>query len=393
MLYFRQMHFRSFILTPLLLLILSAGANAQVRSIEAGALAGNMLDIYPNMPDHNTQVGGFASLRWGDKSSYRSFYGAPESGIQLSYHNLGNNAVLGYAIGAQYQVTFDQYHTKRLRTFQRFNVGGIYVTKPYDFIDNPDNNVFGSPLSALLSISAGVKYKFRNNALALQASYWHSSNAHTALPNIGMNVPMIMLSLEKFFYIEDINSIEDQESFKLNPRFGLMIYGALGMNEAGGTVRPTNGSTYNKNLFALGGTYRFRTIHRVSLSVEGYYDEAYRLWNETMEWSDGNGILESSAVMLMVGHEFIYGRFGWIVNAGVNLYNPTLDKIINEVEQRSFSSVSKRYVPGRFALRYYFNLPENSLAGTFIQLGVKSNLGQADFMEIGVGCLISKKQG
>jgi hypothetical protein len=112
-----------------------------------------------------------------------------------------------------------------------------------------------------------------------------------------------------------------------------------------------------------------------------------------MEWSDGNGILESSAVMLMVGHEFIYGRFGWIVNAGVNLYNPTLDRIINEVEQRSFSSVSKRYVPGRFAVRYYFNLPENSMAGTFIQLGVKSNLGQADFMEIGVGCLISKKQG
>tara|TARA_B110000046_G_C12878889_1_gene349258 strand:- start:411 stop:566 length:156 start_codon:yes stop_codon:yes gene_type:complete len=40
-----------------------------------------------------------------------------------------------------------------------------------------------------------------------------------------------------------------------------------------------------------------------------------------------------------------------------------------------------------------FHLPGNSLAGTFIQLGVKSNLGQVDFMEIGVGCLISKKQG
>ena len=71
-----------------------------------------------------------------------------------------------------------------------------------------------------------------------------------ALLNVGMNVPMMMLSLEKFFCMGDITRIEDQEPFKIDPRFGLIIYGAIGLNEAGGKVRPTNGITYNKNLFA-----------------------------------------------------------------------------------------------------------------------------------------------
>jgi hypothetical protein len=377
-----------------LLLLLHTGQSQSIWSgIEIGGLAGNMLDIYPSMPPHSIHRGAFMSLRWGGKSAYRELYNNVESGIQASFHDLGNPSVLGYGIGLQYQATFNQYITRRIRSFQRFNVGGIYVTEPYDYLNNTANNVFSSDVSALLSVSAGLRYKFRQNAIALQASYWHSSNAHTVLPNVGMNVPMLMLSLEKFFYKEDIYVLEEKEPFKIDNRIGLLLYGVLGFNEAGGTVRPTNGNTYRKQLASIGATYRFRTIHRVSLSLEGYHDDAYALWNNAMEWTESKDYFASTALMLMMGHEFIFGHFGWIINGGVNLYNPTLDRIINEVEQRNFSSISKRYVPGRFAVRYYFNKSENNLGAAFVQLGVKSNLGQADFMEIGIGCLISKKQG
>ncbi len=387
------MYSRLTVIIVLLLLMNKGQAQSNFSGVEVGGLAGQMLDIYPNMPQHDLQRGGFMSLRCGGKSPYRELYNNVESGIQASFHDLGNPSVLGYGIGIQYQATFNQYITRRIRSFQRFNVGGIYVTKPYDYLNNQSNNVFGSDVSALLSVSAGVRYKFRQNAIALQASYWHSSNAHTVLPNVGMNVPMVMLSIEKFFHIEDIYIMEEKEPFSIDSRFGLMLYGAMGFNEAGGTVRPTNGNTYRKQLAGIGATYRFRTIHRVSLSLEGYHDDAYALWNNSMEWANSKDNLASSALMLILGHEFIFGHFGWIVNAGVNLYNPTLDRIVNEVEQRNFSSLSKRYVPGRFAVRYYFNKSEKHLGAAFVQLGVKSNLGQADFMEIGIGCLISKKQG
>lgn len=377
----------------LLFLLLAAHLQAQVKSLEMGSMAGNMLDIYPDMPSHRLQRGAFVSLRWNGKSEYRTLYSNVESGIQASVHDLGNQTVLGYGLGLQYQAAFNQYISSRIQSFQRINVGGIFVTQPYHYLTNPSNNVFGSNVSALLSVSAGMRYIFKQNALALQASYWHSSNAHTVLPNIGMNVPMLMLSFERNFFTDDVSQSNEKEPLRIDPRIGLILYGALGVNEAGGTVRPTNGNSYTKQLAGIGVSYRFKTIHRVSLSLEGYHDKAYELWNNAMEWTDPNNKLQSSALMLLLGHEFIFGHFGWIINGGINLYNPTLNRIINEAEQRNFSSVSKRYVPGKFAVRYYINKSENHSGAAFIQLGVKSNLGQADFMEIGFGCLISKKQG
>jgi hypothetical protein len=356
-------------------------------------MAGNMLDIYPNIPKHRTQQSAFLNLRWGKTNPYRELYGNPEHGIILSFHELGNRRVFGQAVGLQYQVSFNQYLSRRWRTFQRINYGGLWVNRPYHFIDNPENIVFGSPFSSMITVSAGVRYKVHQHAVALQASYWHSSNAHTVLPNVGMNTPMLMLSFERFFYIEDIYIIDtNHRRFQLAPQFGLQLYGALGLNEAGGTIRPTNGAKYNKYLLSLGGSYRYKTIHRVSLTLDAYYDEAYALWNETMQWSSDRPVLGASAVMLLLGHEFIYDRFGLVIQGGVNVYNPTLGQLIGKVESPSTSNRIKRYVPGRFALRYYVNKDEHNDGSLFIQIAVKSNMGQADFMEIGIGSIISRRQ-
>lgn len=366
---------------------------AQLSAIEVGAMTGNMLDIYPGMPTHRLQKSAFGVIRWGMQSPYRALYENPEHGVIASFHDLGNPSVLGYGIGLQYQVSFNQYLSKRWETFERINVGGIIVTQPYHYIDNPANIVFGSYGSALISASAGVRYKFRQKAITIQASYWHSSNAHTSLPNVGMNTPMLMLGFERFFWIEDAYVFDSTHaSFQLSPQWGIIARVGLGRNEAGGTVRPTNGSKYHKQLLALGAGYRFKTIHRLSFTLEAYHDETYALWNETMQWSQNRRFLGASVLMFMVGHEFIYGHFGLVIQAGVNLYNPTLGKLIGEVERPTFSNQLKRYVPGRFALRYYVNKDENSLGSIFLQAAVKSNMGQADFLELGVGTIISGRQ-
>ncbi|MEQ9187346.1 MAG: acyloxyacyl hydrolase [Cryomorphaceae bacterium] len=368
-------------------------ASAQLSAVEIGVMAGNMLDIYPGMPSHRTQKSAFGAVRWGKQSPYRELYGNPEHGVLASFHDLGNTSILGYGIGLQYQVSFNQYITKRWRTFERINVGGIVVTKPYHFIDNPQNLVFGSYGSALITATAGVRYKFRQNAITAQASYWHSSNAHTTLPNVGMNTPMLMLGFEHFFWIEDVFVIDTtHKSFTLPAQWGIIARLGLGRNEAGGTVRPTNGSKYHKQLLAVGASYRYKTIHRLSFNIEAYHDETYALWNETMQWSQNSRFLGASALMFMVGHEFIYGHFGMVIQAGVNVYNPTLGRLIGEVERPTFSNQLKRYVPGRFALRYYVNKDENSLGSVFLQAAVKSNMGQADFLELGLGTIISGRQ-
>ena len=359
----------------------------QFGSLELGAMAGNMLDIYPGMPTHNMQKGMFATIRKQDFNAYSSHYGNPYSGVMLSFHDLGNKQVLGHAVGLQYQFSMEQSLGQHWRSFERINIGGIWVSKPYHFIHNPGNIVFGSSLSALITASAGLSFIANPFAFSTHISYWHSSNGHTVLPNVGMNTPMLMASVEYRLsdrYRKEIPTLE------LPTQFAWIIYGALGFNEAGGTVRPTNGSTYKKQLFATGATWRLRTIHRLSLTAEMYHDETYRLWNTTMQWNTTSPRLASSAVMLMAGHEFIYGRFSLLIQAGLNIYNPTLHRLIGEVEQETVSNRLKSHIPGRFALRYYINKPEYNAGSAFVQAAVKSNMGQADFFELGIGLLISK---
>jgi hypothetical protein len=368
-------------------------SQGQWSAMEVGAMAGNMLNIYPNMPAHATQRAGFAAFRFGGRSPYRELYRYPEHGFIASFHDFGNTQQLGYGYGLQYQVSFNQYLSKRIRTFERLNIGGIYVTRPYHFIDNPGNNVFGTPFTALISASAGVRYKTARHAIALQASYWHSSNAHTALPNVGMNTPMLMLSIERFFYIEDVYVIDTtHKPMQLPSQWGMALRYGWGRNEAGGTVRPTNGGKYAKHLGSIAISRRYSTIHRATLSLEAYYDEAYALWNETMQWSRDRRTLGASVLMCMLGHEFIYGRFGLITQVGINIHNPTLDRLIGEVERPNAANILKRYIPGRFAMRYYLSKDEEAWNSPFIQIAVKSNMGQADFMEVGFGTLISRPQ-
>jgi hypothetical protein len=373
--------------------LISMTLHAQISSIESGAGLGKILDIYPNMPQQKLHSLGYLTLRFENSDKYQGLYGMPKHGVRLSIHDLGNSQHLGWGVGMQYQAAFEQKIGNRWRTIQGFEIGGIYVTKPYHPITNTQNIVFGSYFSALISASAGLKYQMQSTYISLQASFWHSSNAHTVLPNVGMNTPIASLAFG-YQFRTNYRTQQDTSSlkFKLPNKWSAMVIGAWGTNEAGGTVRPTNGDTYQKYLGAIGLAYRMNTIHRLTFSIEGYYDQTYALWNDVMGWKNNNPQLQASAVMLMAGHEFIYGRFGLIVQAGLNVYNPTLNRLIGEVERPTTMNRIKRYVPGRFAARYYLNQHETSFASCFIQAAVKSNLGQADFFEAGLGMLISGRQ-
>jgi len=208
-----------------------------------------------------------------------------------------------------------------------------------------------------------------------------------------MNTPTWSLNYAYSFarrYVAERRKFPETE--KLIKTWNVLAYGGFGLNQAGGTVRPTNTPTYQKHIIALGATYRYSLINRLSFTVEGYNNETYRLWNNVMQWDPKNPYLGSSALMLMAGHEFIYGRFGMLIQMGLNIYNPTLYRLIGEVEQPTTSNQLKSIIPGRFAVRYYVVSPDFNTSGLFVQAAIKSNMGQADFLEFGIGTLIGRKK-
>jgi len=353
-------------------------------------LTGKMLDIYPSFPDRGVHYGTQINLKRWKQTAYQKAYGFPEQGLAFSFHDFGNPNVLGYGIGLQYQLTFLQQLSSKWSLTEAVQFGGVYNSHPYHIIDNPQNIVLGTHFSALMTAQVGMRYQINPQWYAnINGGLWHSSNGHTGLPNVGMNSLLLGFGVG---YGLQAPSSSTSDSLNLANKWGFILLGSYGINEAGGTTRPTNGGLYSKQLIGIGATYRFRNIHRLSLTLEGYYDQTYQLWNKSQEWNNYGTFIDASAVMLMLGHEFIYGHFGLLINAGINLYNPTLKRIEDLKDNPSLSGQTKHLFPGRFAIRYYPWLPENHTHAPFVQAGIKSNLGQADFLELGIGWLISAPQ-
>ncbi|MEZ4721906.1 MAG: hypothetical protein R2813_08540 [Flavobacteriales bacterium] len=357
--------------------------------LETSAFYGSILPIYPNFPSSDQHIVGQLALSLRKSSIANTEFGHPHSGIALSYHDFGNKKVFGYGLGLQYQITFEQSLTRKLSVIERFKPGVIYSSKPYHYINNTSNIVFGSHYTALMGISVGLNYRLAPKiSLLLEGSLWHASNGHTDLPNVGMNSPMVGLTLRYQLSNSDTCS-KPNKCLRYENKFGLIGFSTIGINQAGGTTRPVNGDYYQKYLGGLGVFWRTRSIHRWSLTMETYYDQTYRLWNETQEWASSNNIQESMAVMIMLGHEWLYQRWSLLINGGINIHNPTLDRIITRVESESIANTIKRYAPGRFAIRYYLSHPWKHESSAFVQAGIKSNFGQADFLEFGAGFVIS----
>jgi hypothetical protein len=370
-----------------LLLSWALQAQIQYRTIEVGALGGKMLDIYPNFPSrglHRAVILSYSHLR--DTQANRDF-GRPTAGATLSFHDFGNAKVMGYGIGLQFEMTFAQRLTEKFYLIEKFRPGVVYSTKSFHYLDNPKNIVMGSSFAALMGATMGIRYSISKRlSTCLEASIWHSSNGHTALPNVGMNSPLAMISM-RYVFSEDSVSVNHRgpgTNRFLSP-WSLTIGGAYGINEAGGTNQPVNGPLYAKGLASIGVGYIFRRIHRVTLAMEGYYDNTYRLWNESQEWVKEDEFVQSSALMILLGHEFIYNRWALVINAGVNIYNPTLNRIVGDIEANTAPNKIKRWIHGRFAIRHYIWKPRKGRASLYAQAGIKSNFGQADFLEFGLG--------
>lgn len=352
-------------------------------SLEVNGGAGKMLDIFVNFPQRSLHQQLSLNYSWQGSGAYAQAFGNHENQVRLSIHDFGNDTVLGRGVGLQYHLRLIK-QLKHIAGFMSFGFGGVYCTNAYDYLRNRNNIVLGSRVQALVSGELGLLLPLsRSWQLGVSASIWHSSNMHVQLPNVGLNTPMFNVHAKySWTHAAKANSVQQiKNQREWNVRY------AWGLNEAGTTIRPTNGPKYNKYIAVIGYSYRFRTIHRLSIDIEAYYDQAYRMYNEIGQHELNHPRLQSSAVMLMIGHEFIYDHFGLVVHAGLNVYNPTINYLYREIFSDGGYSLGQ-LIPLRMAARYYFLLPENNRVAPYLQFGVKSNFGLADYMELGLGFIL-----
>ena len=159
---------------------------------------------------------------------------------------------------------------------------------------------------------------------------------------------------------------------------------AFGLNRFGSEVGPSNGPYYQIYLASFYFDKRVSAINNVQFGIDTYYNSGYRLYLESQQPSELEAnFVNSSVISIWIGNEFLIGRLGLILQVGYNLYNPFL-KYFVELDE-SISS-AKAYIPGRFGVQYYLKDHfHGARSNAFIGIYVKSNMGQADFLEFSLG--------
>lgn len=265
-----------------------------------------------------------ATLLWQrtDEQSWNTCRCYPRQGLLLSYYDY-TNAVLGHSAKAAYFLEPVFRLTSRISLLVRGSGGLAYLTNPYDRIRNPNNQSYSLPVSAYVALGTGVyAYLHPQYRLNIHFLYEHISNGGMKEPNKGINYPTMGLGLEYLIRPAEIpfrSKRSDTQSITHRTRWD--IHGFA-------TSRTIGVGT--KERFFIGGlgvtvSKPLGRLHALTAGLESYWDLASR------EKMRQDSIYDRSAFRqgLMLGHEFLLGKFTFSQQLGVYLFNeiPYFDRI------------------------------------------------------------------
>jgi hypothetical protein len=120
----------------------------------------------------------------------------PKQGPVLAYYQF-NNKVLGSAVVAGYQLEPQYWLSKDWRFSMRGMAGLAWASNPYHPVRNPENQSYSTSVSAYLLYGLGVIWQATPKwALQGSASFMHISNGGLRQPNKGVNWPAMALHVQ-----------------------------------------------------------------------------------------------------------------------------------------------------------------------------------------------------
>jgi hypothetical protein len=271
----------------------------------------------------------------------------------------------------------------------RAGLGLAWFNKPYDAISNPANLVIGSRFANMTMIAAEYNYcAGKHWMLKTGFSFLHCSGAHMTVPNIGANLPAFTAGICYCTSHECAGKNLPREIVKTDQRFaGLQMI--TGFHEFPGTVRPTDGPRYRVYGLGLYAGKSFRAHQKLSAGLNVHYYTAYADYIQSQELINSNTFRRRDAMNLVsyIGYEWTYGRFAFFVQAGINLYDPTL-WALNEVWDLPKHGWLHQYTANKIGYRMYTQQQfgtATSAIRPYVQMAVKTNGGTADFLELAIG--------
>lgn len=290
----------------------------------------------------------------------------PRIGISAGYFSFNNPQILGNAWSAIAFVEPFMAAPARLSVSYRLGAGFSYLNRIFHPLDNPQNLFYSTPISFNLLMNISLNYRLTPQvALRAHGNFNHISNGGLKEPNSGINFPTMGLAVD--YTLEDFDfpkfqQIDWRKAYRQGWQYRVAAY----------TTAKTAERNDDRRYWIFGATADLsRRIGRLSAAgagVEITIDYSLQEWLRRYEPQRSH---EFTRAAVLVGHELLLGRFGFAQQLGIYVYAPY--KAMHPVYQR-------------------YELTYKAPNGIFFGMNLKAHTRTADFMDLRLGYIFSRKQ-
>lgn len=230
------------------------------------------------------------------------------------YYDLGNKDVLGSTFGISAGIYLPYFKKNGWSIGTNAAYGLAWVTKKYDLVENPKNNVIGSNLNTITNIGIRFEKQFSKNSISLEVGMTHLSNGAYRLPNLGVNLPFIGFSYHYFINQLEFKDVATESFIGLpinNWSFHSLLIGSIKQ------IYPTGGNTYGVVSLTNYAQYGVRKKCIIEGGIDAIYNESIVKYNK-----GDHGKVKNFQLGLYAAYVLPIHKMQLIVGMGRYLINP-----------------------------------------------------------------------
>jgi len=322
------------------------------------------------LPQPTTAIS-FELMKQGlGREYWHKLYNYPRFGVAVIGINYGNKEVLGKAFGIHPQVDIPIWRKRKFGMYARLGFGFSIIPTRFDREENTENVAIGSLMNNHTTLGFIAEQGFGDHfVLRIGGSLTHNSNGKVQIPNLGLNTAKLRVGVSYRLepvseYVEyDYTEVPAYKKPVANIRVGM---GFTEKNTDGGPRHPIL-------IIAAFATKMSSRRNKWLFGYEASLDMSNRAFLRDQEIPEEEAGLELKVWRhaLIGGHEFMFGRFGFMTQAFIYMDPPFAGE----------SSWGAKLGPNLYILAPYKHPRRNFFLGGYL----KAHGAIAAFIELTAG--------
>jgi len=288
----------------------------------------------------------------------------PSWGLGLLYGNSGSREYIGNVSALYAYLNLPVIRSAKYNVNFLIGTGPGIVSRPFNIYSNPKNTLIGTRLNAFINLGFQNDIKISGKlSLSGGLHFIHVSNGGTTLPNLGLNTPCIYAGIKYSFNKPDSTPLIITDQSYREIRF--KIFTSVSVKQAPWI----GGNHYLINVLQTEAAFRRKLNYSFGPGIMFTYNRSldfFPLENPSYE-KRGQKKLQ---IGTYASYEHFFGKLSVPLQLGVYVYNKAKSPLLFQ----------------QFGLRYRIQDKYSSvLKNLSAELLLKSHMGQADFIHIGLG--------